>query len=476
VDQALIQNIVDELRTALADRYFGKLFQLDPLSFAIDFGLRGEFLFVSVDPASPRLYLIHRRTRDLEKQSTALNAFGQMMRARLSRAHVVDISKDPLDRIVRFSFRTEDESGEIIFRRLVIQLTGRTADVFLLDELNRIVAVLREQAQTRIHQFYEPPPRPLKERPDALRLESGPPSTQLDKHFAALDVAQAFDSKAKAMRSRVAKAIRQQNTLRDHLREDLVRHGDAEEHKRTGDLLLANIATAVREGNKVRIVDYYADGAPSIEIEVDENRSLQDEAAARFRQYTKAKRAADEIAERLTHIQRDTAALEHRLQQLDAIIQSRDEAALETFEKPAPAPRVTRKTSAKPEKISGVRRYLSTDGYEILVGRTAKDNDNLTFRVAQPNDLWMHAGDYPGSHVVVRNPTRKEIPQRTVIEAAQLAGKFSQASEDAKVVVHYTERKFLSKLKGAAPGLVRLSRFRSITVEPKESLDRIYKI
>ena len=63
-----------------------------------------------------------------------------------------------------------------------------------------------------------------------------------------------------------------------------------------------------------------------------------------------------------------------------------------------------------------------------------------------------------------------------MIEAAQLAGKFSQASADAKVVIHYTERKFLLKPKGAAPGLVRLSRFRSITVEPKEALDRIYKI
>ena len=125
------------------------------------------------------------------------------------------------------------------------------------------------------------------------------------------------------------------------------------------------------------------------------------------------------------------------------------------------------------QQIPGVRRYLSTDGYEILVGKGARDNDNLTFRIARPHDLWLHAGDYPGSHVVVRNPTRKEIPQRTMIEAAQLAGRFSQASEDAKVVIHYTERKFLSKPKGAAPGLVRLSSFRSITVEPKEDIQRL---
>ncbi len=474
MNQTVLMRVVEELQGVLIGRFCGKIYQLGPVSFAIDFGLRGEFLFISVDPASPRVYLIHRRIKDLEKQSVALNAFGQMMQSKLSGAHVVGISKDPLDRIVRLTFRSEDET--IIFRRLVIQLTGRTADLFLLDELNRIVAILREQAQTRIQQFYLAPARPLKEPADGLQLDAGPPSAQLDKHFSAADAAKVFDAKAKAIRSRVTKSIRQQRTLRENLQKDLVRHGNPEEHKRTGDLLLANIATAERDGDKVRIVDYYADGAPVIEIEVDENRSLQDEAAARFRQYTKAKHASEEIAERLKQIDRETQNLERRLQQLDAIIQSRDEAALDTFEKPAPAPRVTPKKSNKPEKISGVRRYLSTDGYEILVGRAARDNDNLTFRVAQPNDLWMHAGDYPGSHVVVRNPTRKEIPQRTIIEAAQLAGKFSQASEDAKVVIHYTERKFLSKPKGAAPGLVRLSRFRSITVEPKESLDRIYKI
>jgi len=464
--QALIQRVVEDLRTILPGRFFGKIFQLTPLSFAFDFGLRGEFLFVSVDPASPRLYLIRRRTRDLEKQSMPLTAFGQFMRSRLAGASLVNISNDPSDRIVRLTFRIDDGP---IFRRLVFQLTGRTANIFVLDELNRIMAVLREQGQSRTHEVYHPPPRPLKDPREELNIDAA----QLDAYFSSLDAAKAFDSRAKGMRSRLTKTIRQQRTLKEHLHEDLVRHGDPEAHKRIGDLLLANIATAVRDGHKVSLTDYYAEDAPTVEIEIDENRSLQDEAAARFRQYTKAKRAAEEIAERLQQIDREIAALEHRLQQLDEIIQSRDEAALNGFEKPAPAPKVPAKKTSKPEKIAGVRRYLSTDGYEILVGRAARDNDNLTFRVAQPNDLWMHTGDYPGSHVVVRNPTRKEIPQRTIIEAAQLAGRFSQASEDSKVVVHYTERKFLSKPKGAAPGLVRLSRFRSITVEPKEAIERL---
>ena len=104
--------MVEELRDrAPSGRYFGKIYQLDPLSFAVDFGLRGEFLFVSVDPASPRLYLTRRRTKDLEKQSATLNAFGHVLRSKLGGAHLLDISRDPLDRIVRFTFRTEDESG-----------------------------------------------------------------------------------------------------------------------------------------------------------------------------------------------------------------------------------------------------------------------------------------------------------------------------------------------------------------------------
>lgn len=473
MQNALIRRVVEELRPALTGRFFGKIFQLTPLSFALDFGLRGDFLFISADPANPRIYLIRRRLRELEKQSVPLAPFAQIMRSKLSGGHLVDISKDSLDRIVRLTFRINDETQGVIFRRLVLQLTGRSADVFLLDELNRIQAVLREQGKVRLGETYEPPPRPPKEPREMLPDASESPSAQLDAYFTEQEARKAFDSRAKGLRTKLTKSIRQQQTLREHLQQDLIRHGDAEEHKRIGDLLLANIANASRDGNRVRISDYYSEGAPTIEIEVDENRSLQEEAAQRFRQYTKAKRAAEEIAERLNQADRETTRRQTELQQLERIIELRDEAALESFEKPPPAPKAQPKKSSRTQKISGVRRYLSTDGYEILVGRAARDNDNLTFRVAQPNDLWMHAGDYPGSHVVVRNPTRKEIPHRTIIEAAQLAGRFSQASEDTKVVVHYTERKFLSKPKGAAPGLVRLSRFRSITVEPKESVSRL---
>lgn len=456
----LLQNVVAELQTNLTGRYLGKIFQLSPVSFAFDFGLRGLFLFVSVDPASPRMYLIRRRQRDLEKQSLSLGSFGQLLRAKLSGQPITGVEKDELDRIVRVAF----SSG-----KLIVQLTGRTAELFVIDDQNLIEASLR----TRIEGTYQPPPVREIRVEESLPQATGSPSEAADAYYSSLDETREFDARANAVRSKLLKSLRQKEKLKGNLEKDLAGHGDPDEHKRIGDLLLANVATAERHGNKVTITDYYAEGAPAIEVEIEEKVSLQDEAAQRFRQYGKAKRAREETAERMVQIDREIAQLNRQLEEIQKILDEKDETALAPFIEAKPPPR---KPQAKQQtSLPGVRRYLSTDGYEILVGRAARDNDNLTFKIAQPNDLWLHSGDYPGSHVVVRNPTRKEIPHRTIVEAAQLAGKFSQASEDSKVVIHYTPRKFLSKPKGSAPGLVRLSRFKSITVEPKEAIHRLHR-
>ena len=461
MDPQFLQRIVEELRTNLTGRYLGKIFQLSRVSLAFDFGLRGQFFFVSVDPASPRLYLIRRRVKDVERQSQPLGQFGLLLREKLSGRSVTSVEKDVGDRIVRVNF---DSST------LLVQLTGRTADLFLLDG-NQVEGGLR----TQLKRIYEPPP-PIRE----IRVENdfaqttGSPSEAADAYYSSLDQHHEFESLANAVRSQILKSIRQKQKLKQNLEQDLAGHGDPAEHKRIGDLLLANVSTATRAGNTVTLTDYYADGAPSIEIEVDENTSLQDEAGRRFKLYGKAKRAREEIALRMTQLDREIAQLNGRLEEIDQITAEKDLTALELLLSAKPGPKRSAKQSGHPgERLPGVRRYLSTDGYEILVGRAARDNDNLTFKLAQPNDLWLHAGDYPGSHVVIRNPTRKEIPHRTIIEAAQLAGRFSQASEDSKVVIHYTPRKFLSKPHGAATGLVRLSRFKSITVEPKEAIARL---
>jgi len=127
---------------------------------------------------------------------------------------------------------------------------------------------------------------------------------------------------------------------------------------------------------------------------------------------------------------------------------------------------------AAPEERQGQgtprHRTLTVDGFEILIGRNSRENDTLTFHVAGPDDFWIHVADYSGSHVIVRNPAKaKTLPDNVLTRAAQLAAYFSQARNSPKVEVHYTRRKYVSKPRRAKPGLVKLSEFGTIRVEPK---------
>ena len=294
-------------------------------------------------------------------------------------------------------------------------------------------------------------------------LDKGPfesLSAAADDHYQRLEATRGFDAQAGTARARLRQEITRLQKLQKHLRGDLNAHGEAEQHKRIGDLLLANIGGAERHGDTVRLQDFYDEGAPAVEIEVDEKTTLQAEAGRYFARYRKAKRGAEAIAKRLEEIESKLGELQRQQAVLESIAADRDEAALAQLIREQNPPKKTPvgpKTRRPVEKIPGTRRYLSSDGYEVLVGRAAKDNDHLTFRIARSQDLWLHAADYPGSHVIVRNPSRKDVPHRTLIEAAQLAAKFSQANNDAKVNVNYTQQKFVSRIKGAAPGLVRLA-------------------
>ncbi len=487
-----IKDIVEELARVLKGHAFGKIFQLSRAVLAIDLRMgNGRYLLLSVEPNNARIHLIGRTARELEKASLA--PFALLLRKYLGGASLENISKDEGDRVVRFAFSIRDEVGIEHKPTLVTQLTGRTSNLLLLDDTGHIIDALRPSrgAGQQVGDVYVAPASPNKisvpSKETALaRGEFNSLSEAADNFYQQLERTRAFEARAASLSARLQQEINKRRKLCDNLERDLARHGDAETHKRIGDLLLSNIANAVRTGGIVRVQDYYAEGAPIIELEIDENKSLQQEAAAAFARYGKSKRAAQEIAQRLESTTQELADLADRLTVLRSIIEEHDEAALSAFEtgatrgsKPRQKDRASSVKSSKKDAaaaaiIPGVRRYLSSDGYEILVGRGARDNEHLTFRLARSSDTWLHAADYPGSHVVVRNARKDaDIPPRTLIEAAQLAAHFSQAREESKAAVNYTQRKFVTKIKGAAPGLVRLASFRTILVEPHVMLERI---
>ena len=460
-----IERVLPELRDALTGAFFRSVFQLGPNRFVLAFD-GGEFhlAFISIDPGDPRIYLIRRRLRDLKKLSTHPSQFAITLEKNLSGAKVSGLDQVDEDRVIEIRF------SEL---KLIVQLTGKSSNLFLLDPERRITAAARKptgEFQTIGATYSVPEPHETDQiRAAPLHLtpvsDNTTVSEALDNYFQSFDDSREFEKLAAAARARNRQESGKLTRLVKNLNSDLSEHGDADKWKRFGDLLLANQNTAERNGTAIRVRDFFEKDAPVIEIEADETDSIFEAAQKYFRRYAKARNARSAIESRLQNIQEELQRLEKLGEAIEKAISDHDEEGLTEFVgKKGPKAQKLKKEAATP---SGIRFYLSSGGFEIMVGKKAKDNDYLTSRVANSRDTWMHAADYPGSHVVIRNPDKKEIPHRTLIEAAQLAAFYSQGKKQPKAAVNYTQKKFVSKPKGAAPGLVRLASFKTILVEPK---------
>jgi predicted ribosome quality control (RQC) complex YloA/Tae2 family protein len=367
-----------------------------------------------------------------------------------------------------------------------VQLTGRSANLFLLDDDKKIAATAgktRGDGQ-QIRERYSPPQRRSADAPvplaakdeHSLASETGDAdksvqasiSEQLDAEYLERKAERDFQTLAGNARLKITSEIKRKEKLQKNLTNDLKDHGDAARWKHFGDVLLANTATAKRKDGAFLVTDYFDVEQKTIEIPFENEDSLPETAEKYFRRYTKARNAADEIAKRLAETEKELDKLRERLAEVEEHIAERNIAALTERGSPRPISRsgFKKRTGASAVR-SGYRTFISSDGFEILVGKKAKDNDTLTQRVAKSLDTWMHAADYPGSHVVIRDSGKREVPNQTLLEAAQLAAFYSQGRKQVKAAVHYTQKKFVNKPKGSAPGLVSLASFKTLLVEPK---------
>ncbi|MGH9948134.1 MAG: NFACT RNA binding domain-containing protein [Pyrinomonadaceae bacterium] len=470
----LIEKIVPEIRDAIVGLAFREIFQLGENRFAIAFdGDDFRLLFISIEPRDPRVYLIQRRLRELKKLKSHPSQFAIFAARTLDQFTVSSVIPTPQERIVEIEFR---DSAKTLAHAIVLQLTGTSSNCFLIDKDRTILSAARRPKGKgqEVDSVYEAPIRKkassAKAIPDAsdpVKIVDGVSiSEMLDNYYQSIDSASDFERLANSAKGKIAKEIGRAKQLIKNLEKDLAAHGDAEKWKRFGDLLLANQTSAMRRGNNIEVKDLFDPNGALIEIAADENESITDAANRYFKKYSKARKASAAIAERTAKARISLKKGEAIRSEIDEAIANSNEQFLREFVGES-AMQVSAKRNKTPAKsLPGIRRYISSDRFEMLVGKKAVDNDRLTLRIAHSRDTWLHAADYPGSHVVIRNPNRKEIPHRTLIEAAQLAAFFSQGNKQPKAAVNYTLKKFVSKPKGAAAGRVRLASFKTILVEP----------
>lgn len=577
MDNFLLQAVVTELEALLMGQRLGRVVQLGATDLALDFRLRdGRRLVISTDPQRLALYLTARSLPQLGDEWRTDTGFIALLKKHLGGARLVGAEKLGYDRVVNFAFAAQDEAGRSKQLSLVVLLTGRAANVLLIED-GRVLTRLREREEA-LPIYVEPAPPAAKLDPfqcapekltELIGLEHGdvaaaaqnhllgfapvyarelawralacapdqalrnllkelfetaprptiyaaPPLDELRRavgcdefnltlapiplehlaaqshtvysrineaaevYFTLLDERRRFLALKQQLAAQLNTKLKKHRTLGANLQRELTGFARANEQQRYGELLLANLHQAVKAEAGFAVTDFYDAAQPIVVIPAAAAKPTAQEAAEHyFKLARKARHGAQTINARLPEIEKEMAALEGCLAQLAPIVQA-DElqrlaaaCGLTIAAPPTPPAAATRTKKSQAEKLPGVRRYRSSDGFEMLVGRADRDNDHLTFRLAKSFDLWFHAADYPGSHVVLRNPQRQSVPPRAIAEAAQLAAKFSQARTNTKVAVNYCERKFVSKLKGFAPGQVRLSSFKTILVEPAEAGERV---
>lgn len=290
--------------------------------------------------------------------------------------------------------------------------------------------------------------------------------------FQAIDVFYARANKTLKMHQRtnaLKKALAQRierYTLKLSKQElELAEAENADALRKIGDLLYANLYQLSKGMNKVEVLDFYMDPPENRTIELDVRLEPAENAQLYFKRYNKLKKTTTELAQHIEETRMEVAYLDQVLTHLEnsedqkTVDEIREELIGQGFIKGKP-----QKKSNKTTKMQ-FKTYYSTEGFEILVGKSSLQNDQLTTKVASNKDIWLHTKDIPGSHVIIR--TGGESPsEATLYEAATIAAYYSKAKASSNVPVDYTLVKNVSKPHGAKPGMVIYVGHRTLYVTP----------
>ena len=183
-----------------------------------------------------------------------------------------------------------------------------------------------------------------------------------------------------------------------------------------------------------------------------------------FDKYSKLKRTAEALETIIVETSDEISHLESIMNSLDIALTEDD--LKEIKEELIQSGYIRRKSSDKKSKYRSTPfHYISSDGYDIYVGKNNIQNEELTFKVANGGDWWFHSKTFPGSHVIVKS-NGEELPDNTFEEAARLAAYYSKGREQDKVEIDYIQRKHVKKVAGSKPGFVIYHTNYSMAISP----------
>ena len=284
----------------------------------------------------------------------------------------------------------------------------------------------------------------------------------LNAYFKTTITSNVISEKKKNLLKYVDSQIKKFKKIEKNIKVDLKKNENFEKYKNIGDILAANMHQIKYGMKKITVFDFYNN--EEVMINLDPLLSPNDNLNFYYNKYNKGKRTISALNSRFLDIQNEIRYFEEIKMFIE---KENDFIGIEEIENELNLSNSGNKIKNKiklnkPKK----RELLSFDykGFQIFVGRNNKENEEISFSKGQPNDIWMHAKDIPGSHVLILRNNQK-VPDDVLLHAATLACDYSKAKKGDKVTVDYCERKFVKKIKNSKLGNVIYTNFHSLLIE-----------
>lgn len=520
-------------------------------------------LLFAMNPTAPRLHLTTANPENPPEPPM----FCMLLRKHLSGGRLIEISQPPMERCAVFTFECVDEMGDLVQRKLIAELMGRTCNLYLLSPEGRIVDCLRrigldESAKRQaLPGLYYQDPEPVTKKnplelteecyvnllsepgPDILsdrlmdnlgglsplvcreaalyaagdvdaRLENGNitgisgkiaeffkenlenpapcyysqngtpkqfafcPIRQygdcaraetfsglLDMFYTVRDRNDAMRQKSQSVRKTVQNACTRLTRKIAIQEKELTATYDRERLRQLGDILTANLHKIVKGQTVVQVEDFYDEDMKTIEVPLSPLLSPQQNAAKYYKDYTRMKTAEKELTRQ---IELARGELEYLKSVLDELSRADSDQALEEIKQELQAGGYLRADTGKKRVKTGKLpplRFESTDGFPIFVGRNNRQNEELTFKSARKDDIWLHASKVHGSHVIIAC-AGQSVSDDTVTQAAQLAAHYAETAGGQNIPVDVTPVRQVKKIPNGKPGMVIYHTYKTVIVNP----------
>lgn len=289
----------------------------------------------------------------------------------------------------------------------------------------------------------------------------------IDEFYKSVQDFETINRKRAAMSKQVSKRIDKLSHVVKKQHDTMLKAKKAEKFRAYGDLITANIYRITKGMKQLEAIDY--ESGETVNIPLDTRLSPSANAQLNYKKYNKRKAGLPITAKRMSDNNKEINFLEsievslENCNTLDELTEIEFELSKAGVISQQAAKQKATKEPSKPYK------FVSSDGITILAGKNNRQNDALTIKTAEPNDIWLHTKEIPGSHVLIKH-NLEDLPDTTLLEAAAIAVVLSKAKNSQKVPVDYAPRKNIRKPNGSKPGMVVYEEYYTVYVDPDKEL------